>query len=168
MSHYHHYQKPPTRYRSVYTSAASRNHPDGRRMHRQALPPLGRKRSRQSAKFLLASSSISMLALAAILVNPNKSQPLKPEIDICQQRVEAAAVLSRAQLSQLLSVPERSAKEAVRKIVEEPYCVLQPLEIRAGAEAQREAYPLAFDPQTWFVVLYEGEEYAGYDFSFRH
>ncbi|NJP12002.1 MAG: hypothetical protein HC866_23115 [Leptolyngbyaceae cyanobacterium RU_5_1] len=29
------------------------------------------------------------------------------------------------------------------------------------------AYPLAFDPQTWFIVLYEGDEYAGYSFSFR-
>ena len=165
MSHYHHYQKP-TRYRSVYTSPAPGERLDGRRLRRQPPPSVRRKRSEGSAKFLLAGGS--MLALAAILVNPNQSESVKPEIDVCQKRVEATAVLSRSQLSQLLSVPERSAKEAVRKIVEQPYCVLQPLEIRAGAEAQREAYPLAFDPQTWFVVLYENEEYAGYDFSFRH
>ena len=165
MSHYHHYQKP-ARYRSVYTSPTPREQSDGRRMYRQPLPPIRRKRRRESAKLLLAGGS--MLALATILVNPNKSQPMKPAVDICQKRVETTSVLSRAQLSQLLSVPERSAKEAVRKIVEAPYCILQPLEIRAGAEAQREAYPLAFDPQTWFVVLYENEEYAGYDFSFRH
>ena len=165
MSHYHHYQQP-TRHRSVYTSPEPAGRLDGRRMRRQPLPPVRRKRNDGSAKVLLAGGS--MLALAAILVNPNQSEQVKSGVDICQQRVETTSVLSRAQLSQLLSIPERTAKEAVRKIVEEPYCVLQPLEIRAGAEAQREAYPLAFDPQTWFVVLYENEEYAGYDFSFRH
>jgi hypothetical protein len=49
-----------------------------------------------------------------------------------------------------------------------PYCRLSELEVRAGVRAQREAYPLAFDPQTWFVVLYEGDQYTGYSFSFRH
>ena len=166
MSHYHQHQKPTTRYHSAYASPPYGERPDGRRVRRRPLPPVRRKRSRGSAKFLVAGGS--MLALATLLINPNKSQEVAPKIDICQKRIETTAVLSRAQLSQLLSVPERSAKESVRKIVEAPYCVLQPLELRAGAEAQREAYPLAFDPQTWFVVLYENEEYAGYDFSFRH
>ncbi|WP_179228673.1 hypothetical protein [Leptolyngbya ohadii] len=30
--------------------------------------------------------------------------------------------------------------------------------------SERAVYPLAFDRQTWLVVLYEGEEYAGYQF----
>ncbi|MDJ0706264.1 MAG: hypothetical protein QNJ46_23580 [Leptolyngbyaceae cyanobacterium MO_188.B28] len=167
MSHYHQHQHPTTRYRSAYASPAYGERPDGRRVRRHPLPPVRRKRrSRGPAKFLVAGGS--MVALAALLINPNKPQEIAPRIDICQKRVETSAVLSRAQLSQLLSVPERSAKESVRKIVEAPYCVLQPLELRAGIEAQREAYPLEFDPQTWFVVLYENEEYAGYDFSFRH
>jgi hypothetical protein len=56
----------------------------------------------------------------------------------------------------------------LRQVVEKPYCKLQNIQVRKDATAQREAYPLAFDPETWLVVLYEGEEYAGYSFSFRH
>jgi len=51
-------------------------------------------------------------------------------------------------------------------VIAEPYCTLSPVEVREGVTAQREAYPLEFNPETWFVVLYEGEEYAGFDFSF--
>ncbi|MBE9077249.1 hypothetical protein IQ241_08065 [Romeria aff. gracilis LEGE 07310] len=86
---------------------------------------------------------------------------------LCQEVIQSGAELSRDQLSRLLAIPERSSKQAVRRIVLEPYCLLQPISVREGAESEREAYPLAFDPSTWFVVLYEGDEYAGYDFNFR-
>ena len=110
----------------------------------------------------------SMLALAALLVVPSRTPSTDAaKTDLCQHVVQESSVLSRDELSQLLAVSERSTKASIRQIIQEPYCVLPPLTVREGAPAVREAYPLAFDPQTWFVVLYEGEEYAGFDFSFR-
>ena len=93
--------------------------------------------------------------------------PSAPVPDLCQETVSPDAVLSRTHLAQLLAVSERSNKATVRQVVSEPYCRLPSLELRAGVVAEREAYPLAFDPDTWFIVLYEGDEYAGFDFSFR-
>ncbi len=89
------------------------------------------------------------------------------DLDTCLEKVQSGAVLSRGQLSQLLTIPERDRKERVRAIVQSPYCRLSNVEVRAGVMAEREAYPLEFDPQVWLVVLYEGDEYVGYAFSFR-
>lgn len=86
--------------------------------------------------------------------------------DICHTVVQPSTVLSRETLAKLLAIPERSPQEKIRQLVPQPYCQLSDLEVRAGAIAQREAYPLAFDPKTWLVVLYEGNEYAGYAFRF--
>jgi hypothetical protein len=85
----------------------------------------------------------------------------------CQQVVQTQAVLSREQLVKLLAIPERSAKSKIRQVLREPYCYLSSLKIRSGALSQREAYPLSFDTNLWLVILYEGEEYAGYSFSPR-
>jgi hypothetical protein len=82
--------------------------------------------------------------------------------------VQSTAILSREQLSRFLSVPERSSKAQVRQVMKEPYCQLPPVDVRSGVSSRREAYPLAFDTQTWLIVLYEGDEYVGYTFSFRH
>lgn len=106
-----------------------------------------------------------MLAFIGFIANPSLQGT--PPKDACQEVVRSQAVLTRRQLSQLLAIPERDSKAKVRDIVQEPYCKLSQLEVRAGVEADREAYPLEFDPQTWFVILYEGDEYAGYAFSFR-
>lgn len=125
-----------------------------------------RKPQQPKVKYLLASGS--MLALVGVLADVRSLfQPAAPS-NVCQQVVQAQSVLSRDELAQLLKIPERDSKEAVRAIVSEPYCLLPNVQIRAGAPAEREAYPLAFDPQTWFVVLYEGNEYAGYSFVFNH
>lgn len=85
----------------------------------------------------------------------------------CQEVVQPQAVLSRKQLAQLLTISEGDKKQKIQEIAKAPYCKLPDLQVRAGATAQREAYPLEFDPQTWLVVLYEGEQYAGYRFSLR-
>lgn len=82
----------------------------------------------------------------------------------CQQLVQPQAALSRESLLQLLAIPERESAQTVRAVVSEPYCTLPPIEIRAGVASEREVFPLAFDPQTWLVVLYEDGEYAGYAF----
>ncbi|MBX2863898.1 MAG: hypothetical protein KTR27_10100 [Leptolyngbyaceae cyanobacterium MAG.088] len=87
--------------------------------------------------------------------------------DSCQHIVQSSSVLSRAQLAQILTVPERSSQQSVKDIVAEPYCQLPNVELRDGITAEREAYPLAFSPNTWLVMLYEGDEYAGFAFSFQ-
>ena len=114
-----------------------------------------------------------MLAIAAIVIGP------RPFVDrtaanesassnvVCEKTVQSSSVLSRAELSQLLSVAERAPKEEVRAVINEPYCTLPSVTVREGAVSEREAYPLEFNPQTWFIVLYEEGEYAGFDFSFQ-
>lgn len=84
----------------------------------------------------------------------------------CATDIVKSARLSRAQLLELLSIPERDSKTKVREIVKEPYCQLSSLNIRADVKAEREAYPLEFDPNTALVILYENDEYAGYRFKF--
>ncbi len=83
----------------------------------------------------------------------------------CETAITKSATLSREQLLALLAIPERESKEKVRQIVKEPYCQLSKIEIRAGVAAEREAYPLEFDPKTTLVLLYENDEYAGYRFK---
>jgi hypothetical protein len=85
----------------------------------------------------------------------------------CQQVVNAKVALSQKQLVQLLAIPEGDKKERIQEVVKEPYCKLEGLQIRAGATAQREAYPLEFDQQTWLVLLYEGDQYTGYRLAGR-
>lgn len=121
-------------------------------------------------KYMLAGGTV--LAALGLLTEPQnlmsnlmaQHSSIKNE---CQTVVHRQASLSREQLTRILSVPERSAKDQVRQVVQQPYCTLPTVQARAGVAAQREAYPLAFDAQTWLVLLYEGNEYAGYAFSFR-
>lgn len=122
--------------------------------------------NRSGVKYMLAGGS--MIAAIGLLVDP---QGLLPKMasakESCQQVISEKAVLSREQLTQVLRVPERANKQAIREVMKLPYCRLATIQPRAGMTADREAYPLAFDPKTWLVVLYEGDEYAGYSFSFR-
>jgi hypothetical protein len=124
-----------------------------------------KQRNQRRAKVVLAGGSV--LAAGIVLTDLQKVlQPSAPG-NVCQEIVQSQSVLSRDELSRLLNVPERSNQSTIRAIVSEPYCKLPPIEVRAGATAEREVYPLAFDPNTWLVVLYEGNEYAGYDFVFQ-
>lgn len=126
-----------------------------------------RKSRTNSMKYMLAGGSV--VAAFGLLADPRGLLPPPPPTKtVCQEIVQSKAILSREQLSKLLAVPERSNKAQVRQIVKEPYCQLPATDVRAGISSRREAYPLAFDTQTWLVVLYEGDEYAGYSFSFRH
>ncbi len=85
--------------------------------------------------------------------------------ETCEAIIRSDARLSRDQLAKLLTIPERDPKDNVRQVVSEPYCRLAAMELRAGVKAEREVYPLAFDPSTQIILLYEGEEYAGYRFK---
>lgn len=87
--------------------------------------------------------------------------------ETCEGSVNEQVNLSRTQLAQFLTISERDSRDKVNQIVGAPYCQLQSLQIRAGVTAERQVYPLAFDPQTRLVILYEGQEYAGFRFSFQ-
>lgn len=91
----------------------------------------------------------------------------KKSLEACQETVQSQAKLSKQQLARLLTIPEGETRSKIREIAKEPYCKLSALEIRAGAPTDREAYPLAFDLQTQLVVLYEGDQYVGYQFLVR-
>ncbi|WP_068818026.1 hypothetical protein [Phormidesmis priestleyi] len=123
-----------------------------------------RRSRRQSVKYLLAAGTF--VALAGMLINPRDLLGAKAPDDPCQSAVKSKVTLSRDRLAQLLTVSEGDRKDKVRSILKEPYCTLA-IEVRSGVKSDREAYPLAFDPQTWLIVLYEGNEYRGYAFSFR-
>ncbi|MGC1306825.1 MAG: hypothetical protein WA885_06320 [Phormidesmis sp.] len=137
--------------------------------------------TRHSIKPWLASGL--MFLLASLLFDINVSSPLTRVSNIfgglstnskvveslnksCETEITDTARLSREQLLALLAVPERDSKDKIRQIVQEPYCQLSSLKIRAGVDAEREAYPLAFDPNTTLVILYENDEYAGYRFKY--
>jgi hypothetical protein len=137
-------------------------------------PPKKTKSSTQAARRSGRSPNVNVLfaggsLLAGLVLVGDVGSLLesKPVSNVCQEVVQTEATLSRERLTQLISIPERQPKSAVRDVLDAPYCVLPDIEIRKGAIAQREAYPLAFDPQTWVVLLYEGDEYAGYSFSFQ-
>lgn len=93
--------------------------------------------------------------------------PIADHHEACQGTVNEQATLSRTQLAQFLTISERDSRDKVTQIVGAPHCQLQSLQVRAGVTAERQVYPLAFDPQTRLVILYEGQEYAGFRFSFQ-
>ncbi len=120
----------------------------------------------------LVAASLTMI-LAAMLIDFDTFKTFLPSSNTISQEANCNTVisddakLSREQLAQLLTIPERDAKSRVRQVVSEPYCQLPTLKVRSGVDAEREAYPLAFDPGTTLVILYENNEYAGYRFSFE-
>ncbi|MEL6602431.1 MAG: hypothetical protein AAFP20_04295 [Cyanobacteria bacterium J06614_10] len=138
------------------------------------------KLSPQTIKPLIACGLIIALAgllfdfngIKSLLTNPGtfmgsatSGKAAQKLANACTTEISTSSKLSREQLLALLAVPERDSKTRIREIVQEPYCQLSSLDIRAGVEAQREAYPLAFDPNTTLVILYENDEYAGYRFK---
>ncbi len=151
-------------------------------MYNPSLPPSAPPRSSKfSVKPLLAGSLICFLffllmdvkGIKTFLENPvafARAPTAQSAINRLSANCGTEAVsrtqLSREQLLRILAVPEREAKARIREITTEPYCQLSSINIRAGVEAEREAYPLAFDPSTALVILYEDDEYAGYRFLF--
>ena len=102
--------------------------------------------------------------LSKVPANLPRERSLGPT-QTCAEIVQPKAALSREQLAKLLSVPERTQRRKVQEIAKEPYCRLPSLSLRAGATTARDIYPLAFDPQTSLVIIYEGETYVGYGFK---
>lgn len=115
---------------------------------------------------------LPIVGLAAVVIglilDMGRSTPSQANSapETCLGEANPDVVLSREQLAAFLTISERDAKARVQELLQAPYCNLPNLEIRAGIPAERVVYPLAFDPKTWLVVLYEGDEYAGYQFRF--
>jgi hypothetical protein len=83
----------------------------------------------------------------------------------CTAEPKYGQALPRETVLEFLTIAERESAAAVQGVLSEPYCQLPSIEIRAGVQAERSLYELDFDANTWLVVLYEGEEYAGYAFD---
>lgn len=114
--------------------------------------------------FLLGGALAVIAGLTIDLQEMIAIQQANRRPENCAGAVNADAAISRDQLATFLTVSERGSKATVQDILQIPYCQLPGIEVRAGVPAERAVYQLAFDPQTWLVVLYEGEEYAGYQF----
>lgn len=136
----------------------------------KASPSLFGKQTNRKA--LWASGSAVTLALLAIVPGPKTSQAIANST--CQQVIKSGAEISRSQLSSLLAVPKGASPEAVRQVINEPYCLLPATNEGQAAKgapqkvATREAYPLAFDREAWVVVNYSSGTYVDYDFVFKH
>ncbi|NJR59486.1 MAG: hypothetical protein HC769_11925 [Cyanobacteria bacterium CRU_2_1] len=112
---------------------------------------------------LMATVGVLLLDVSQIRL----PQSTRYQAEICEGQINPDVVISREQLAQFLTISERDTRARVQDILLVPYCQLPDLEVRAGVVAERSVYPLAFDPQTWLIVLYEGDEYAGYQFLFQ-
>ncbi|MEO0646998.1 MAG: hypothetical protein AAFZ17_12695 [Cyanobacteria bacterium J06650_10] len=159
--------------------------PSARSRHeatRSAVPLLSDHRR----KVLWAGGAITLLAMATILPTQVSSQAIAD--NNCEKVVKSGAEVSRGQLSSLSSIPQGSTKEAVQQVLAEPYCTLPALAMpKTKAEdtdeptlsespsellssellIERDAYPLAFDPEAWLVLSYHNGEYQAYDFVFK-
>ena len=142
-------------------------------------------------KVLWAGGAITLLAMATILPTQVSSQAIAD--NKCERVIRSGAEVSRSQLSSVLSIPEGSTKQSIQQVIAEPYCALPALSFSATSQdvsqakkadesadkndaktqledelmLEREAYPLAFDPEAWLVVTYHSGEYQGYDFVFH-
>jgi hypothetical protein len=82
----------------------------------------------------------------------------------CAKVIDAKSRLKRETLAQALTIHQGKSHTAIRNVLPKPYCTLNTVAVRSGATTEREAYPLEFKPDTWLVVMYEGDTYEGFDF----
>jgi len=165
----------PSRRAQHHAQNRTQNRIQNRIQNRAAKPAPAQKSflTPHRRKVLGAGGAITLLAMATILPTQVSSQAIADSN--CEQVIKSGAEISRGQLSGLLAMPTRSTREAVRQVVAEPYCTLPaitPAESTGVATPdiktiEREAYPLAFDPQAWVVLNYSAGEYQGYDFVFK-
>lgn len=134
---------------------------------------LGWNLSAQRRKALIASGAVATLVVAIVLPDQVSSEAIAQSN--CLEVIQSGAEMSRGEISKLITLPTGSPKQTVRQAIAEPYCTLPLEQNDSKAEfdseksdsAEREAYPLAFDPEVWVVLNYESETYTGYDFVFR-
>jgi hypothetical protein len=123
--------------------------------------------SQPTGRLVLASGTL--VALATVFVNPgaDSSTSKQASADTCIKQVQAESFLSRDELSQLLKLDTPTSQEEVYKVADQPFCVLAANHGSSEAGTERQAYPLEFDPRTWFVLNYEDGKFVDYDFLFR-
>lgn len=138
--------------------------------------------NRQSPQPLWLFSAIALAALALVpqeqlsrwlapLATPQVEQqsvqtwPLsqRSSVTTCQTVLNAEQRLSRDQLAQFVSLAKGATQETVHGTIAPPHCTLS----KSNNPQQQEAYPLAFDPNTWFVVNYDQGNYTDYGFVFK-
>jgi hypothetical protein len=125
-----------------------------------------RKRPNYRLNLLLAGGLLA--TLFGLMTEAQIRRTPKASIDVsseCASDAQSHVVLTEEHLASVLAVSERESKDKIRAILEEPYCTLPTVEIRAGVNAEREVYPLAFNDHAWLILLFEGDEYAGYRIS---
>lgn len=130
------------------------------------------------SKKVAAWIGVGTIALSLLAVVPFRVGSESIDLSSCEKKIKPTGQISRGQMSALLALPMGATEEAVRRVVDEPYCTLPAISKttatakseseRAIVGAQREAYPLAFDPEAWVVIAYsDAGEYLGYDFVFK-
>jgi hypothetical protein len=97
------------------------------------------------------------LWLWAIAVSPVLAGKPEPCITIH----DLTARLTRPNLQWLLTLQEGSNGNQILGQLGQPYCSLA-----ASDRQQRWAYPAAWDPATWIVILIQEGRYSGYSFTF--
>lgn len=83
--------------------------------------------------------------------------------DGCIDGKSPPAVLSRPQLSTLISIAPQTSFRQVRHLIGDPGCQLY------SPKGKRWAYPAIWDPSTWVVVNTDDwDRYQFYSFSLGH
>ncbi|MBD2092494.1 hypothetical protein H6F67_21840 [Microcoleus sp. FACHB-1515] len=113
---------------------------------------------------LLASATSLAIALST------RAQTSPERLDPCIEIVQESSLMTRPKLRQFSQVARGSARAEAIAVLGDPYCRLQPLEVElpdgSMATVQREAYPFEFAPHIWYVVMYAGDRYLTFDYSF--
>lgn len=167
---------------STHSYAPQRQNPVPEQQLARGQAPRRRRSRRSSQTFGWLISGIALTTLAIVpqeqlsrwlapLAAPHAQQQSVPTMPLGQSRTEDTCQtilnndqrLSREQLTQFLSLAQGTAQNMVHGTIAPPYCALS----KSQQPKQQEAYPLAFDPDTWFVVNYDQGNYAGYDFVFK-
>lgn len=98
--------------------------------------------------------SLFPLALAGAIA---LAAPAHAQQHRCSIMLDVNARMSRAELSRLIAIPAGTDRATVEQAIGGAYC-------RFGAWT---AYPLEFDPDVWIIVLYDGNVYLTFDYSFE-
>ncbi|NDJ19032.1 hypothetical protein [Myxacorys almedinensis] len=124
---------------------------------------------RLTPKQLLAGGA-ALLAIALLLESRSLPSFGTKAGEVCQTVANGDRKLTRTQIAKLLSIEQGAAKGKVRDLLKEPYCTLPDAQIRSDTPAERDVYLVEaddfvqFQPKTQLVVLYEGDQYAGFRF----
>jgi hypothetical protein len=116
---------------------------------------------------------ISAFLLAGVLLGENPLQfNARPNAAVrCIPTGNHSNLLSREQLRELQTLISSSGDQLtrsdLRNLLDQPSCQAARFEIAAGQWGTGDGYPLAFDPQTRLIVLFNDDRYVGYRFEFR-